>query len=91
MQAAKAEVAQQVREAIAHVPPLQGTTLEVDEQNIYASSVSNQRWWRVPLTPYPYPVRLSPLYEVMAEIEEHLRDEQHNDIILFVGDFAEQP
>ncbi len=87
--AAKAAVAQQVREAIALVPPLENMTLEVDEQGIYASSVGGQHWWRVPLIPSPYPHRLFPLYEVMAEIEEKLRSENHTNIILFAGDFTE--
>jgi hypothetical protein len=85
----KREIARQVREAITQVPPLEGTTLEVDEKGIYSSIVGDKRWWRVPLIPRPYPRRLFPLYEVMAEIEEQLRDLNSDDILLFAGDFTQ--
>jgi hypothetical protein len=90
---AKREIAAQVRAAIAQVKPLAGIELEVDEPGIYASTVGNQVWWRVPIVPHPYPERLFPLYEVLTEIEEQLRNgEQHKiapNIILFAGDFAD--
>ncbi len=86
----KQDIARLVREAITQVPPLNGTTLEVDEKGIYSYQISNQFWWKVPIIAHPFPARLFPLYEVMAEIEERLRDENVNNIILFASDFAEE-
>ena len=88
-EAGKQDVARLVREAITQVPPLNGVTLEVDEKGIYSYQLSNQFWWKVPIIPHPFPTRLFPLYEVIAEIEERLQSDNHN-IILFAGDFAEE-
>lgn len=86
---AKQNIANQVREAIAQVPPINGMVLEVDEQGIYTYEIGNQRWWKVPLIAHPFPQRLFPLYELMAEIEEQLQSNNQN-IILFAGDFGEE-
>lgn len=86
----KQDIARLVRAAITQVPPLNGTKLEVDEKGIYSYQISNQFWWKVPIIAHPFPVRLFPLYEVMAEVEERLHDENVKNIILFAGDFAEE-
>jgi hypothetical protein len=80
------EIASYVREAIAKVPPLDNMALYVDEPRIYESAVGNQLWWRVPIVPRPSPERLFPLYEVMAEVQQRLRAESHDNIILFAAD-----
>ena len=89
-EASKQNVARLVREAISQVPPLSGITMEVEEKGIYSYQISNQFWWKVPIIPHPFPARLFPLYEVMAEVEEWLRDKNVNNIILFAGDFTEE-
>lgn len=88
-EAGKQKVARLVREAITQVPPLTGTTLDVNEKGIWSYHIGNQFWWKVPIIPHPFPTRLFPLYEVIAEIEERLQSDNHN-IILFAGDFTEE-
>ena len=43
-------------------------------------------WWRVPLIPQPWPERLSPIYEVLAEIEGDIQDDHGLDILLSLGE-----
>lgn len=43
-------------------------------------------WWRVPIRPSQWPERVFPLYEVLAEIEDELRDNNHLDILLSLGE-----
>lgn len=86
---AKQNIADQVRQAIAQVPPVNSMVLEVDEQGIYTYQIGNQRWWKVPIIACPFPQRLFPLYELMAEIEELLQSNNLN-VILFAGDFGEE-
>ena len=85
----KSDVAKFVRDAITLVPPLEGTRLEVDENKIYYTVVDGTKWWRVPIIPTPVPRRRFALYEVMAEIEGVLQDEQGLDILLVSGEPAE--
>src|SRR2546430_2591495 len=70
------EIAAAVREAITHVPPLANITLEVLDEGIFPSSVADQTWWRVPVVASPAPERLFPVYELLAEIQQHLRDQK---------------
>ena len=80
------EVAEAVRESIAATPPFEGIHLSVNENGVIATNVGGQIWWRVPITPSPFPRHLSPLYEALAEIEGVLQDERGMDILLFVAD-----
>lgn len=83
------EIAQAVRHAIDSIPPLESTTLEVDDTGIYSTESGGKKWWHVPITPNPWPMRMYPLYEVLAEIEGALQDEQGLDILLFAGEPTE--
>ena len=82
------EIAESVREAIAQVPPVGNVTLDVIEQGIYPSMVADQTWWRVPVVAKPVQERLFPVYELIAEIQEHLQ-EQNRNIVLFPEDAVE--
>ena len=82
------EIAESVREAILQVPPLGNVTLDVLEQGIYPSTVADQTWWRVPVIASPPQERLFPVYELIAEIQEHLQERNRN-IVLFPEDAAE--
>ncbi len=81
----KNEIARQVRDVIARIPPLKGVKLDVSPQGIFGTDVAGQIWWRVPLIATPRPRRVTALYEVLAEIESILQDEHNLDILLFVG------
>ena len=82
------DIAESVRDAIAKVPPIGNITLDVLEQGIYPSTVADQTWWRVPVVASPAQERLFPLYELIAEIQEHLQEHNRN-IVLFHEDAAE--
>ena len=82
----KSEIAQFVRDAITCVPPLEGTSLTVDEEGIYGTQINGETWWHVPVVPNSVPRRMYPLYEVFSEIEEVLQNERGMDILLFGGD-----
>lgn len=86
---ARQNIASQVRQAITQVPPVNGMVLEVNEQGIYTYQIGSQHWWKVPIIAHPFPQRLFPLYELLAEIEELLQSNNLN-IILFAGDFGEE-
>lgn len=84
----KSEIAGFVRDAITCVPPLEGTSLTVDEKGIYGRDTNGKTWWHVPIVPNPVPRRMYPLYEVLTEIEEVIEEKRGMDILLFVGDIA---
>ncbi len=84
------EIAQAVRQVIASVPPLEATTMEVDDTGIYSTENGGKKWWHVPIIPNPWPHRMYALYEVLAEIEGVLQDEQDLDILLFAGEPTEK-
>lgn len=77
------DIAQRVRESIMSLPPFAGLQLEVDEAGIVSNNVGGKIWWRVPIVATPWPQRMSPLYEALAEIEGHLQDERGYDILLY--------
>lgn len=83
----KHDVAQFVRDAIAHSPPYEYMRLDVDEVGIIATEVGGKTWWREPVIPSPMPRRRTAMYEAFAEIEGYLQDERGLDILLFAGDF----
>ena len=43
-------------------------------------------WWKVGVAPSRWPERLYPMYEELAIIEERLRDDNHLDILLALGE-----
>ncbi|GAB4452315.1 MAG: hypothetical protein OHK0029_02980 [Armatimonadaceae bacterium] len=81
----KTEIIDSVEKSLAQVSLPDELTLTVDASGIVASEVGGKTWWRVPVIPTPYPERKSSLYDVLAEAEGILQDEQGLDILLFPG------
>lgn len=76
-----AEIARLVEKHLAG-RRLDGIYFVVDEPNIR----DGDNWWRVPVRASRLPQRTFTLFELLAEVEEEIRDEEGRNILLMTGE-----
>lgn len=81
----KQQVAQKVRDRLVGVEP-GGVTLHVVDEDVYKVD----DWWRVPIRPSRWPKRMFEFYEVLAELEDELQEQEHLNILMATGEPLEE-
>lgn len=76
----KERVAAIVRERLKNVS-VTGITMEVVDDDVYKIDA----WWRVPIRPSRWPKRMFEFYEVLAEVEDDLQEQEHLNILMATG------
>lgn len=79
------EIASLVRQHLTN-RSLGDIRFEVEDNHIQAG----ENWWRVPVRPTRLPVRLSSLYEFLADVEEELNAKGPYNILLMSGEPLEE-
>ncbi len=77
----KERVAAIVRERLKNVS-VAGITMEVVGEDVYKID----EWWRVPIRPSRWPKRMFEFYEVLANVEDELQEQQHLNILMATGE-----
>lgn len=57
-----------------------------DEANIQGGD----SWWRVPVRPSRLPEQLFKFYELLAEVEEEIREQENVNVLLMTGEPLEE-
>ncbi len=59
--------------------------IEIDTGRIHFTELRDQRWWKVPVIPNPWPKRMSLFYEIIGDVEERIEEEKGLDISMYLG------